>query len=79
MSKPRGKIVKLNLRVDAELNSALEKAGFANLEHFIDQSVKALLEVHGKGERIQWPVAFTVNPIAFSNVNPTYEPQERQA
>lgn len=74
--------MKLNFRVDAELNSALEKAGFANLEHFIDQSVKALLDVHVKGERIQWPVCFHGYPIAFSMGHPTYEPQmeqERQA
>jgi len=57
MPKTRGKIVKLNLRVDADLNEALEKAGFADAEHFIKQTTKALLEVP-KDYKVLWPIKF---------------------
>ena len=57
MPKTRGKIVKLNLKIEAELKDALEKAGFADAEHFIKQTTKALLELP-KNHKVLWPIKF---------------------
>jgi hypothetical protein len=54
--------VKLDLRIDAELKDALDKAGFADAEHFVHHSIRALLEVHRTDKRTVWPISFETHP-----------------
>jgi hypothetical protein len=59
----RGKTVKLELRLDAELKGALDRAGIADLQHFIQLATKALLEAHRKQLRLEWPLSFETATI----------------
>jgi hypothetical protein len=69
MPRIRGKIVKLNLRVDAELKDALDTIGFADVEHFVNQSVRALLEAHRSQQRIRWPIALETSGVDYNGGN----------
>lgn len=61
------KIIKVTLNTSSlEFIEALDKAGFADAEHFIKQSVRALLEAHRRNQKIKWPIEFEASggPIA---------------